>query len=248
MIEEAAAVCNRGLVREINQDAIYADHDGMVGIFVVADGMGGHSSGEVASSYMVKCIENWWVELDKDKLSLRTFDVIEQLAKHIKDSSQSLHNDFLSKDIEGGTTLIVLIVFEETYAVLSVGDSHVYMAKDKEMVQINEDDVWENLPENRNLSEEIKKNDHRYGKLTMAAVFDEPIEIKIEKGILKKNDIFMVCSDGGYKYCPSKSMNKYVAVKYEKRSAERILNDVTKEIMKNGAGDNYSVIICKTKR
>ena len=248
MIVEATAVCNRGLVREMNQDAIYADHDGVVGIFVVADGMGGHSSGEVASSYMVKCVENWWLELNKEKLSLRAFDVIAELAEHIKESSSQLHNKFLDENIQGGTTLVVLLVFEETYAVLSVGDSHAYIAQDKIMVQINQDDVWENLPENRNLSETEKKNDQRYGKLTMAAVFDNPIEIKITKGILKKNDMFVVCSDGGYKYCPSKNMNKYAAVRFENKSTERILNDIQKEIIKNGAGDNYSVIVCKTKR
>lgn len=248
MIVDVAEICERGLVREANQDAIYVNHNKKVGIFVVADGMGGHSKGEVASSYMVDCIKLWWGELDKEKLSLRALDIIEQLTNHIKYESRRLHNEFAQSNMQGGTTLVVLLVFEETYVVLSVGDSHAYIAQNKEMIQINEDDVWENLPANKMLSETEKRADERYGKLTMAAVFDDPITIKATKGILKKNDIFLVCSDGGYKFCPLKSLNKIVANKYEKRTAERILEDMKKEILKNGAGDNYSVIICKTKR
>lgn len=248
MIDDVAMVCDRGLARETNQDSIYADHNGMVGIFVVADGMGGHSRGEVASSSMVEGVKQWWKKLNKEKLSLRAFDVIDQLAECICSTSKQLHEEFERGEVRGGTTLVVLLIFEETYAVLSVGDSRVYMAQNKEMIQINEDDVWENLPENQNLSYNRKIFDKRYGKLTMAAVFDAPITVKISKGILKKRDVFVVCSDGGYKYCHPKSFNKIVAVKYENKSAERILNDLNKEIVKNGAGDNYSIIICKTKR
>ena len=248
MIVDVATVCDRGLAREENQDAIYADHNGKVGIFVVADGMGGHSRGEVASSSMVEGVKKWWQELNKEKLSLRAFDVIEQLAESIKNESKRLHNEFAMAEAHGGTTLVVLLVFEETYAVLSVGDSRVYKAQDKEMVQVNEDDVWENLPENSGLSYEEKICDSRFGKLTMAAVYDEPITVKVSKGILKKSDIFVVCSDGGYKYCYPKNLNKLVAVKYENKPVERILSDVNKEIIKNGAGDNYSIIVCKTKR
>ena len=240
MIKDYASISDKGLVREINQDSIYVNVKDVAALFVVADGMGGHQGGEIASTAMTEGIQKWWEKLEEKDLS-SPIDTIQRLMNEIKSISADIYKSFEDKNEKGGTTVCALLIMQSSYAAITVGDSRVY-GYDKELKQLTTDDVWENLPTiKKTLTEKEINQDNRLGKLTQAAGFDEEVTPRVARGMIHKGMSFLVCTDGVYKYCEANEMEKAL----KKGKAEKILDAVQKSVLTHGAGDNYSAIVCR---
>ncbi len=244
MIKDYAQISSKGLVRDINQDAIFAEVENNVGLFVVADGMGGHSSGERASLAVCNGLKEWWMSIDKKAIK-SSADIIQDLTSEIKKISKNIFDEFSENKQQGGTTVCALLILASSYTVISVGDSRAY-CYEKNLKQITQDDVWENLPEVRNKYSEAEKiADNRSGKLTQAAGFDEEISPRISRGILKKGMTFLVCSDGVYKYCNEQDIKKILKPGLFGNKAANMVEEIKKCVEGHGAGDNFSAIVCR---
>ena len=249
MIIDVEMISKVGLVRNINQDASFVDSDGENGIFVVSDGMGGHSKGEVASSMIVSDISTWW----KHVLSrINEYELAElgvQCRKIIQDCNYKLYQSFSKEKICGGATVCVLIICGEEFAVLHAGDSRIYRMLDNKMIPITQDDVWENLPEVREqFSLSQLSLDKKFGKLTMAVGVSETVDIKLKVEALNKEDKFLLCSDGIYKHLEEQEISTCMKKTVLEKSAKKMLADIEKKVLKKGASDNYTAIICRTIR
>src|SRR3954454_7571421 len=133
-----AARTDVGMIRSGNEDAysVYASNDR--GMFIVADGMGGHAAGEVASAMAVQTVE---LELKGVVKDLETAAAVQKLADALRKANRTIHDRTITEvDKQGmGTTASVLLVSPTKYLIGQVGDSRVYLLRDGALVQLTKD-------------------------------------------------------------------------------------------------------------
>lgn len=247
MIKEVAFFSECG-TRDVNQDAIYASARKGRGIFVVADGMGGHSGGEIASSAIVNGIKNWWDSNDFGDAETEIDAVAEQCSMLLTNINVEVFSHFRERGQLGGSTVAVLIIWDDRYVILSAGDSRIYRVRGKALEQLTTDDVWENLPEVKyEMANERVVSDFRFGKLTQALGSEERLKINRYGGMLSEREVFLLCSDGVYKYCPQEELERILCRSSVFRSADRMKEMIRKCAVKSGVDDNYSAIVCSVK-
>lgn len=235
--------------REVNQDAIYASAEKNRGIFVVADGMGGHSGGEIASSAIVNGIRDWWDSNDFMDSEAGIDSVTEQCNSLLININTEVYSYFSERGQMGGSTVAVLIMWDDRFAILSAGDSRIYRVRGKMLEQLTTDDVWENLPEVKyKMSHEMAVYDSRFGKLTKALGSEERLKISRGGGMLSDREVFLLCSDGVYKYCTHEVLEKIIGSGLPLRNADRMKKMIRKYVIKNGVNDNYSAILCSVRK
>lgn len=143
-MEILQAISDIGLLRKINEDyAFCSSHpkNPIVKLMILADGMGGKSQGDVASQEVVADMEAWFYHEDVDALS-KIDGVSAILDKRIKQVNKYLIQKYGENLL--GTTLTIAIIGKEKTLFYNIGDSRGYIYKDKELIQITEDDsgVW----------------------------------------------------------------------------------------------------------
>ncbi len=232
-------------IRAVNQDSVFATEHDDNGLFLVADGMGGHSRGEYASQTVVQAVQEWWQSVD----GLSDIDrTAESCAGVLNTVTRQLYEDYSRNGEQGGTTTVLLLVNKAEFRILSVGDSRVYRFSFSKFEQLNEDDVWENLPEIRNtLSKEEIASDQRLGRLTAAVGGYRELSIRITGGTISRMDGFLLCSDGIYKPCGDKKLKKILCGKLfsDSRKLSEKIRDCA---VKNDTQDNFSAIVCRITR
>ncbi len=248
MIDDIAFFSERG-TRDINQDAIYASAGKSRGIFVVADGMGGHFGGEFASSAIVNGIRNWWDSNDFTDAEAGINSVTEQCNSLLININAEIFFYFNARGQVGGSTVAVLLIWDDRYMILSAGDSRIYRVRKRSLEQLTTDDVWENLPEVKyEMSNERIVCDSRFGNLTEALGSEERLKINRYGGMLSEKEVFLLCSDGVHKYCTHGELEKIMCRRMVFKSADRMKEMIRKCAVKRGVDDNYSAIVCSVKR
>lgn len=247
MIKGIFSFTDKGNVREINQDSVYANKQGSRGIIVVADGMGGHNSGEVASATIVKTLQDWWENPEIKEIN--ELDILQSKCKDMLIKiSKAIYNKFAGMGEICGSTVVVLIVLGNQYATLWAGDSRIYMSDKMGVTQLTEDDVWENLPEIRfSMSLDEKFANSSFGKLTNAIGARKDIEIHCGRGAIDAKKRFFLCSDGVYKYCSKETLEKELINMSILHGLGAICKVIKREVISSGAGDNYSMVIVDTE-
>lgn len=178
---------DQGRVRANNQDAMYADW----GLFVVADGMGGHQGGEVAANLAVRTMTN------ADRENLR------ELHDAVQEANKVVHETALAQpELHGmGTTLTALAVIQEgdsrRFVALNVGDSRIYQYRNNQLTQLTEDHSYvAELMKRGELDDEAAAV-HPYRNMLTRAIGVHP-EVDIDEWLLDPvaGDRFLLCSDG----------------------------------------------------
>ena len=231
-----------GPVRKINQDSVLALVGDDVALFCIADGMGGYSEGEKASAVMIEAINKYWND-NRELFSGNNMGIVSDgLEKVISDVNTELF-EYGKRNAVCGTTVSLLCLFRSRYFVLSVGDSRIYLRKNRDFSQITVDEIWSN----RWITDSItgkRLPDPKYGQLLNAVGTDEKISVMKSCGTLTERMVFLLCSDGLYKFCTEKDIKK--AIKYKKKPIEdKRIAALKKIVEKNGEKDNLSVIMIK---
>ena len=165
----------------------------------------------------------------------------------MQDMNHRVYEMYEQMKLRGGTTLSILLINEKNYGIATVGDSRIYRAKGKEVCQISVDDVWENLPENMVLTEEMVVTDTRYGTLTQALGYDKLVHPRMQTGEIEADTVFFICSDGVYKYFSEKQIEKMLVRSIRERNLRKSMEKMKRDVYKAGAGDNLSGILVKVK-
>lgn len=234
-----------GSVREINQDSLFADTRGNCGIYVVSDGMGGHSRGEIASGHATAAMGDWWrrnYTLAKGKTMEELGTLAEELVLRL---NREIYEIYKGQGLIGGATLSVLLVIDRYYLILTIGDSRIYQVEKRRARQISTDDVWENLAENRERTQEELRTDCRYGTLTQAIGYEERVRPRVMGGEISGRTVFFLCSDGIYKYLPEKLLFKLLTKAQRGKKPEDVLNLIRENVYNFGAGDNMTGILVR---
>lgn len=186
-----------GRVREHNEDSIglFSISDELT-LAVVADGLGGHSAGEVASLEAVKIFEQESGDF-LNKYSPKQLG--EHLALTIGKANEKVYRLAHDKNkLTGmGTTVVSAFVYQEQFIVAHVGDSRAYLLHDDGLYQMTEDHTFVNfLIKNGQLTEEEAYTHPKRSVLTRAVGTTEEVDIDISDNRWSQDDILLLCSDG----------------------------------------------------
>jgi PPM family protein phosphatase len=188
----AAGQTDVGQLRLTNQDAIYLNVDKR--IFVVADGMGGHNGGDIASNMAVEEISQYLIQNEKE-------DPLTSIIHSVRSANTSIFNK--SKEnirLKGmGTTVLSFYFKGPTLYIANVGDSRGYLINKKNIYQLSKDHSL--VQEKINLgiySRQEALLDPQKNILIRAVGFEDKTKIDVFTYKVIKNDIFILCSDGLY--------------------------------------------------
>lgn len=234
-----------GQKRKVNQDSILLrrTEDGKTSLSMVADGMGGHTDGEVASGLIRDFLAEWWDSFDAAEYN--DFEAImNSIQTVVRAANDKIYMEYNNGSI-CGSTCILMFVHDGCYGIVNAGDSHIYMKRGFSIKSVMTDDVWENQRAIREIfTPQQIKNHTNYGKLVNAVGTEDSLSLSLEIGKLKKNDTFILCSDGLYKYCPYKSL-KRVLWRANEKNMDECVHFLKEETYKAGAKDNLSLVVVK---
>lgn len=201
---EAFAWTDPGPVRENNEDSFLVEEDG--GLFVVADGMGGHAAGEVASRIAVDTLrELLQGSLDPDETRLDRdvqdpADVLrERLRYAMNQASARIRREAQAQPAYAGmgTTVCVLLIEGDAAHIAHVGDSRIYLVRDNAIHRLTRDHtvVQQEIDAGRLTPEMARQVPHR-NYLTQSVGYHGPVEPDTATRPVQPGDLFVLCSDG----------------------------------------------------
>jgi PPM family protein phosphatase len=186
-----------GKVRILNEDdgGVFINKDGNR-LAVVADGMGGHRAGDVASKMTIGILESAWIESQH----IRSAEQAEEwLREKISEVNQTLYNHSNNNpECEGmGTTIIAAICTEQFITLAHIGDSRCYLLNESGYKQLTEDHslVYE-LVRTGQISKEDAENHPRKNVILRALGTEQTVEMDIITVMFEEGDYLLICSDG----------------------------------------------------
>jgi serine/threonine protein phosphatase PrpC len=250
---KATGKTDTGRKRKKNEDKFLVDSE--TGLLIVADGMGGHESGEVASQLAVDLTS------EQFKLALRTGTV--PIPKHVlhrddlhprtlllgdcvKFSNQAIFEaGSRTKDETKrmGTTLVAALWLQDRIAVAHVGDSRLYIIRDGDITQCTSDHSFIQEQMDRGLlnREEAEKSDLR-NMLTRSVGVRDDVEVDLKEIDVHKGDYVLLCSDGLTKMLDD---DQIAAIVVDKKEPEAISEELVRHANDAGGHDNVTVVVAK---
>lgn len=238
---EVWAQTDVGLKRDINQDAILVDHD--LNLFVVADGMGGHKGGEVASALAVETVQDSiFKRKNETKLSAR-----KALSDAYREASQRIHHKstFESPELMGmGTTMVLFWEWRGRLYIGNVGDSRAYMFSPPHLWQLTEDHSLINEQVRAGVISE-EEAPHVIGRnvITRSVGFEREVVVDVLEREPQSGELYLLCSDGlSGLVPPARLLDIFLHSR-----VEEIVPRCIKEAKAAGGDDNISVIVIRPK-
>lgn len=193
-----------GLKRSHNEDNFYRSDE--LGIYLVADGMGGHAAGEVASSAAVDSVTEFVNKFAQDSSLTWPFGFDTRLSDegNALITGIQLANHTLCKmqqenpELNGmGTTLAALRITGNQALIAHVGDSRVYRLRDGSLEILTSDHSWVNEQLQKNIITHEEARTHRYRNVITRALGNRTeLEIDVRLETIEEGDCFLLCSDG----------------------------------------------------
>ena len=227
----SSACTDVGAVRELNEDAFLERPD--LGLWLVADGMGGHFAGDIASQMVISAMDG----LEPPE-SLSKF--VETVERRLTETNTRLR-DYAEREETHtiGSTVLALLIRGGHAVCLWAGDSRLYRYRDAKMEQISQDHALvEELVERGVLTPE-QAIDHPHGNLVTRAVgAADQLFLDVEIIPIRAGDLFVLCSDGLERDIAEKETSAMVEQNGTNRLSHRLLD----RALADGARDNVTVI------
>lgn len=243
---EAFAWTDPGPVRENNEDNFFVDED--AGLFVVADGMGGHAAGEVASRVAVDTIRELLqggIDPDETRLDRQMLDPADVLRERLRyamnqASARIRREAQLNPAYAGmGTTVAVLLIEDGHAHVAHVGDSRIYLMRDGALSRLTRDHtvVQQEIDAGRLTPELARQVPHR-NYLTQSVGYHGPVEPDTATRPVQPGDVFVLCSDGLTDPLDDPRIAELVRQTHPSDLAETLVN----QAVAGGGEDNITVL------
>lgn len=228
------AASDVGKVRSSNQDSGYAG----VNLFFVADGMGGHAGGDIASAITAQHVATADEPVENSKQAeQKLIDYIWQANKKLGASVQE-HSDLAGM----GTTFSGMLVHGTSVSIGHIGDSRIYLARDGVVKQITTDHTFvQRLVDTGRISEEeALVHPRRSVLMRVLGDVDQFPEVDLETFETKSGDRWMVCSDGLSGVVPESLMHR---IMLSRSNAQEATDLLVGEALEFGAPDNVTVVL-----
>ena len=235
-----------GLVRSTNQDSYLCDSKR--GLFIVADGMGGHAGGEIASALAVVNVRAYLDSklvpyLQEPKVNIGAAAAI--VAESINYASMRIYERALEEpNLKGmGTTATVARLVGNSLLIAHVGDSRLYLIRCGYIYQITTDHslVSEQIRAGI-ITKEEAENHHLRNVITRSVGYQEQEDVDSFILALEVDDLILICSAGLHGWVLAEKITIYCK-KYGVLAVDQLISEANN----NGGGNNISVVICQIK-
>ncbi len=249
---EMIAVTDVGVKRDHNEDCVGINES--QGIAVLADGMGGHNAGEVASAMAVDLV----MRVLKDDLKKVELGEIDDETGYSKEAifarnSAVIANNAIIEAAESspecagmGTTVVVAVFYGDRIAVAHVGDSRMYLLRNEYLSHVTEDHSLIQEQVRRGLlTAEDARNSSIKNLVTRALGVERDVEADVVEDIVQVGDIYMMCSDGLTDVVPDEAI-RLTMLEHgnDFKACAKALIDLANDA---GGPDNISVILIRAK-
>lgn len=234
-----AARTDIGMIRAGNEDNYYADANHYRGLFIVADGMGGHAAGEVASEMAVQIVSGELASLRE----LKGEESATRVAASLRAANRSIFQRTMQEvDKQGmGTTASVLLLAEDRYLIGQVGDSRIYLLRDGALRQITKDHSYVQEQVDAGFLTPEQARYHPYSNvITRCVGAGEAVEPDVYAGAVRAADVFLVASDGLTGMVDDRRLQQLLV---SKAGPGRIVDSLIAEANGRGGLDNITAII-----
>lgn len=224
---------HRGYKRKHNEDSILTHEDGQ--LFVVADGMGGHAAGDLASQSIT-------AELSRLTLATEQQSAIEQIEAALISVNNKIHSGILFDNDKAlaGSTVVVAYIEEDWCSCLWVGDSRLYIFRNNRLYQITRDhSLVQEMLDQGQLTQDEARTHPKANVITRAVGVDKNIQIDINQFAIQSGDKLLLCSDGLYNEITS----EVIIASLKEDKADHIANKLLGEVLLRDASDNISIIV-----
>jgi serine/threonine protein phosphatase PrpC len=233
---ETSARSAIGLLRQGNEDSGFSSPQ----LIAVADGMGGHAAGEVASRIAVQVLQRLAPTLASENIDE---DSVEDLLMHSLHSIDEEITAVTNEDIEKrgmGTTLTALLIRSNQISLLHVGDSRCYRLRGNTLEQLSNDHtVIQELLDQGAITEAEAAEHPQRSMLTQALRGDGDVTPVLQMYEVKKGDRYLLCSDG----LSGVLTDKEIKVGLKKSNKDEAVTFLTDATYINGAPDNVTILI-----
>ena len=218
-----------GYTRRVNEDALFVSE--AEGLWLVADGIGGHGNGDKASAAVVEHIESY-CQSDSVEESLA------EITSRLRQAHQACRN--MAGAGRPSTTVAALIILQSKAISIWAGDSRIYRLRRGKLALLTED---HNLAQQRykrgELSREAAQRLKSANVLTRAVGVHQALHLDADVTEVEAGDRFLVCTDGLYKELPHEKIQGILGESF----SERILNALIEEALNRGGRDNITGIV-----
>jgi serine/threonine protein phosphatase PrpC len=231
---ECASRTHVGLKRKINEDCILVDSDR--GLWAVADGMGGHEAGEVASATVIDALRRFSTADNLDSLAADAMEALRGANRQLVDLAGSGDSE---KTI--GTTVVGLAIAGGEFRCFWAGDSRAYRLRDGALVRLTRDhSLVQSLVDSGMLKPEEAEGHENSNVVTRAVGVAANLEVDVVSGDVRPGDRFLLASDGLTRVVDDSN----IAAVLQRGSPEQSAGTLLDLVLERGAPDNVSLIIC----
>lgn len=221
-----------GMKRTHNEDALYRNDS--LGLYIVADGMGGHKAGEIASTMAIDGIKNYLLN-QKNMNGKSLVDAI-YVANNLIFKSATANTQYSGM----GTTVVSMLVTGAGISLCHVGDSRAYLLRDGKLIRLTEDHTYVNEQFKSGLLTEKQMETHSMKNvLTRSLGFSEQLKVESQKLDLHKSDRYILCSDGLTHMVPDDVISELASMPDAVHAVSTLI-DVANT---NGGDDNITVLV-----
>lgn len=235
MIIEFGHGTHVGLRREHNEDTYHGD--ATLGLWLVADGMGGHEHGEVASAIARSAVA------DGVANGLSIVDAIAQANREIISHAQGR-----SEDLPMGTTIVAVKFFEQRFEAAWVGDSRIYHWHAGKLTQISADHSYVRTLVEQGIvtAEQARRHPHR-NVITQALGVTDPENLRVERvdGQISRGDQLLLCSDGLTEEVEEGAIAALLA--REDIGSQECVDQLILAALNHGGSDNITAILVRVR-
>ena len=237
-MRKSYALTHPGNVRPQNEDAFLCRDD--IGLWVVADGMGGHEAGELASELVINALWN-----------LPGNTQIQQMLEHVVAMLETVNRNLLAKmallptDHRLGSTLAALVITEGQGAGIWAGDSRIYRLRQGNLQRLTRDhSLVQELIDQGAVHPEQALNHPHNNVITRAIGVDEELELEQRRFSVEPEDIFLLCSDGLSNEVSDTELQALLTV----AEPEQVVKDLLRLTLSRIGKDNITVLVLGPER
>lgn len=239
---EIQYITDVGRRRKTNQDSVGVFiNQSNAPLAIVADGMGGHQAGDVASKMLIDLLgEQWKLAGIKSREEAQ-----EWLPPMIQKANKTIHEAGTQNPERTGmgTTLVLVMIFNDEVLYANVGDSRLYVMNATEIKQLTEDHSLVNeLVKTGEISEEMAANHPRKNVLTRSVGTPNDVVADLGELTLTSGDTLLLCSDGLTNMVLNEDILKIIQMK---TSMEEILNELVNSANEAGGADNITALLVR---
>jgi serine/threonine protein phosphatase PrpC len=229
---QSAVRSHVGHVRALNEDACLVRPD--LGIWAVADGMGGHERGDYASSLIIG-------ELGRVRRPTSARELLHAVDETLARCNQTLLERAEDGELSG-STIVALLIFEQNFAAIWAGDSRLYRYREGRLEQLTHDHSYvQELVERGELLPEQARHHPLSNRITRAIGADRQLQLDVIDGRLEPGDLFLLCSDGLTGMVDDAAIAAALAGAEPEVAAERLIAAA----LAAGGSDNVSAIVVR---